>query len=211
YSNHPYDENSFATTPEDKVLVLTYKLVGSKRDAKEENGEHKALEGAQFYLLNTKQENEANPIYAKVENGKFAGWTTKSNATILESKGENGGFEIQGLDAGTYYLKEIKAPVGYNIMEGLQSVEVIANKSRVYDFGEATSPVDFNTNSNDANGVKKTSIDQSGTMSVVVENGKGFTMPSTGAFGQTLIYGVGGLLALGGLGIRMARRRHEQD
>lgn len=214
YSNHPYDENSFATTPEDKVLVLTYKLVGSKRDAKEENGEHKALEGAQFYLLNTKQENEANPIYAKVENGKFAGWTTKSNATILESKGENGGFEIQGLDAGTYYLKEIKAPVGYNIMEGLQPVEVIANKSEVYDFASSTSPIisESDTTTDSSNSpTSKISVDSEGKVEVTVFNGKGFTMPSTGAFGQTLIYGVGGLLALGGLGIRMARRRHEQD
>lgn len=168
------------------------------------------MKGAEFYLLNTDQK---NPSYAMMDatSHKFTGWTKDEKSASKLISGENGGFEIQGLDAGTYYLKEIKAPVGYNIMEGLQSVEVIANKSRVYDFGEATSPVDFNTNSNDANGVKKTSIDQSGTMSVVVENGKGFTMPSTGAFGQTLIYGVGGLLALGGLGIRMARRRHEQD
>lgn len=207
YINHPYTDSDYAVTPEDKVLVLTYKLSGTKKDASDKKT---PLKGAEFYLLNTDQK---NPSYAMMDatSHKFTGWTKDEKSASKLISGENGGFEIQGLDAGTYYLKEIKAPVGYNIMEGLQSVEVIANKSRVYDFGEATSPVDFNTNSNDANGVKKTSIDQSGTMSVVVENGKGFTMPSTGAFGQTLIYGVGGLLALGGLGIRMARRRHEQD
>lgn len=207
YTNHPYTDSDYAVTPEDKVLVLTYKLSGTKKDASDKKT---PLKGAEFYLLNTDQK---NPSYAMMDatSHKFTGWTKDEKSASKLISGENGGFEIQGLDAGTYYLKEIKAPVGYNIMEGLQSVEVIANKSRVYDFGEATSPVDFNTNSNDANGVKKTSIDQSGTMSVVVENGKGFTMPSTGAFGQTLIYGVGGLLALGGLGIRMARRRHEQD
>ncbi|WP_289182750.1 prealbumin-like fold domain-containing protein, partial [uncultured Dubosiella sp.] len=128
--------------------------------------------------------------------------------------GENGGFEIQGLDAGTYYLKEIKAPVGYNIMEGLQPVEVIANKSEVYDFASSTSPIisDSDTTTDSSNSpTSKISVDSEGKVEVTVFNGKGFTMPSTGAFGQTLIYGVGGLLALGGLGIRMARRRHEQD
>lgn len=202
YSNHPYDENSFATTPEDKVLVLTYKLVGAKKDT----ATNEPLENAEFYLLNSN--NESGEVYAKTDaGGKLISWTTKKEATVFKSTGKNGEFEIQGLDAGTYYLKEIKAPVGYNIMDNLQPVVVEANKVSEYDF--IGSPIQNDQSTNDES--SNESVNDAGVKNVTVYNGKGFTMPSTGAFGQTLIYGVGGLLALGGLGIRMARRRHEQD
>nr|WP_305154711.1 prealbumin-like fold domain-containing protein [uncultured Dubosiella sp.] len=164
------------------------------------------MENAEFYLLNSN--NESGEVYAKTDaGGKLISWTTKKEATVFKSTGKNGEFEIQGLDAGTYYLKEIKAPVGYNIMDNLQPVVVEANKVSEYDF--IGSPIQNDQSTNDES--SNDSVNDAGVKNVTVYNGKGFTMPSTGAFGQTLIYGVGGLLALGGLGIRMARRRHEQD
>nr|WP_305150997.1 prealbumin-like fold domain-containing protein [uncultured Dubosiella sp.] len=164
------------------------------------------MENAEFYLLNSN--NESGEVYAKTDaGGKLISWTTKKEATVFKSTGKNGEFEIQGLDAGTYYLKEIKAPVGYNIMDNLQPVVVEANKVSEYDF--IGSPIQNDQSTNDES--SNESVNDAGVKNVTVYNGKGFTMPSTGAFGQTLIYGVGGLLALGGLGIRMARRRHEQD
>ena len=203
YTNHPYSDSSYASTPQDKVLVLTYKLVGTKM----ETGTETTLPDAEFYLLNS--QNETGNGYAKITDGKFAGWGTIGEAGKLTSN-ENGTFEIQGLDAGTYYLKEIKAPTGYNIMEEPQEVQLIANKSETYEFGEGQSPIQFNTNDDGSNSSNK-SVDNTGTLNVTVFNGKGFTMPSTGAFGQTLIYSVGGLMALSGLGIRLARRRHEKE
>jgi len=205
YSNHPNQEESFANTPEDKVLVLTYKLVGTKK----ETGTETTLPDAEFYLMNTKT---AGASYAKVNTVThlFEGWTTNEAEAGKLTSNENGTFEIQGLDAGTYYLKEIKAPTGYNIMEEPQEVQLIANKSETYEFGEGQSPIQFNTNDDGSNSSNK-SVDNTGTLNVTVFNGKGFTMPSTGAFGQTLIYSVGGLMALSGLGIRLARRRHEKE
>lgn len=207
YSNHPNQEESFAYTPEDKVLVLTYRLVGTKK----ETGKDTKLEGAEFYLMSSTVGSDTSPIYAQMDatTHKFKGWVTKSEATKLTSNNE-GTFEIQGLDAGTYYLKEIKAHTGYNIMEEPQEVQLIADKSETYEFGEGQSPIQINTNNVGTN-PSNTSVNNEGTLNVTVYNGKGFTMPSTGAFGQTLIYSVGGLMALSGLGIRLARRRHEKE
>lgn len=143
------------------------------------------------------------------KNGKFAGWTKEeSSAGTLTSK-ENGEFEIQGLDAGTYYLKEIKSLTGYNIMEKPQQVVVSAMKAPTYD--SISIPLIETSSSNDSASEEGTvHVDQSGTANVTVYNGKGFTMPQTGAVGQSLVYGAGAVLALGGLGIRIIRHRKEE-
>ena len=47
------------------------------------------------------------------------------NGLILTSD-ENGLFNIAGLDDGTYFLREIQAPNGYNLLEGDVKVEIDA-------------------------------------------------------------------------------------
>lgn len=201
YSNHPYDDTQTGKTPEDEVVILTYKLTGTKKDAGDKSI---TLKGAQFKLLNSDQTH-----YAIIENGKFAGWTKEESSAGTLTSNENGEFEIQGLDAGTYYLKEIKAPTGYNIMEKPQQVVVSAMKAPTYD--STSTPLIETSSSNDSASEEGTvHVDQSGTANVTVYNGKGFTMPQTGAVGQSLIYGAGAVLALGGLGIRIIRHRKEE-
>lgn len=197
YSNHPYDDSQTGTTPSDEVYVYTYKIEGTKMDAEDKS----PLKGAEFVLYKEVESNKK--LYAKVDaTNKFNGWEEdESKATPLISN-ENGEFEILGLDAGTYYLKEIKAPTGYNIMDEPQRV-VVANKKNT----TTSDSNDDTTESNASNGTN--TVDGTGTMNVTVENGKGFQMPSTGAVGQTMIYGAGALLAVGGLSLRLIRRRKE--
>ena len=37
---------------------------------------------------------------------------------VILTSAENGTFKIAGLDDGTYFLREIQAPNGYNLLEG---------------------------------------------------------------------------------------------
>lgn len=207
YSNHPYDTTKTGKTPEDEVYVYTYKIAGTKVDAKDKVT---PLKGAEFVLFkNTTNENGTEvKSYAQMDGTthKLTQWVTdEENASHLVSNGE-GKFEILGLDAGTYYLKEIKAPTGYNIMDAPQ--EVVVSKEKNTTTNDSSGDGSKNTTSNDTN-VASSTVDGNGTVTTIVENGKGFEMPSTGAVGQTMIYGAGALLAIGGLSIRVIRHRKE--
>lgn len=96
YNNNPYYEGTGADgelttseTPEDKVIVYTYKLVIDKVD-----GSNEALEGAGFTLY----KKDVDGVYVKVGE-EVTGVTT---------------FEFARLDAGEYKIVETTVPDGYN-------------------------------------------------------------------------------------------------
>ena len=92
------------------------------------------------------------------------------NATLVSPAG--GHFEIQGLEAGVYYLKETEAPKGYNKIQRSIKIEILSNGTIKVD-GTAI-----------ADGIVK------------VQNNTGSILPSTGGMGTTLIYVVGSILVL---------------
>lgn len=95
---------------------------------------------------------------------------------VTDATGE---FTIQGLAEGTYYLKETKAPNGYNTLKDPITVKL----DRVAD----------------GDGASSLSIKQydKPTDRINVLNNSGTILPSTGGMGTTLIYLIGGALVLG--------------
>ena len=113
YSNKPDqsgsgDNDNTGHTPEDKVIVFTYELDTTKVDGQDNT---KKLEGAEFKLRN------AAGKWAVV-NGDFkvTGWAETQEAGSTLTSNTEGLFKVIGLDDGTYYLKETKAPAGYNLL-----------------------------------------------------------------------------------------------
>ena len=152
------------------------------------NGEKEvALKDAEFILY---RETSEGKEYAVVANGKLTGWTkNEGDATKLVTPA-NGKFSIAGLDAGTYYLKETKAPAGYNLLKDPIKVVITASIDETTHAGTAT--ITYN---------------ETYTGEVKVENNTGTELPSTGGMGTTIFYVLGGVLMAGAFVLLVVRKR----
>lgn len=177
YSNNPYGEDT-GKTPEDKVIVFTYKLVANKKD-----GSGNDLNGAGFTLY-------------KLNNGSY-------EAVGAEIVGTENNpvhrFEFNRLDAGQYKLVETTVPAGYNKAEDLIfTVEATYDdNSAVPGFGSLViKDKDGKVISDDKNKVFTVDISE-GSATTDVVNLSGTELPSTGGMGTTILYVVGAILVIG--------------
>lgn len=205
FSNNPNGVGLGRTT-EDTVIVFTYELGGTKVDG--ENNDT-TLPGAQFVLFNG-----GHTRVAAVVNGKLSGWSELpdgylaanheeipddawaevANATITSD--EDGLFSVAGLDDGTYYLREIKAPDGYNLLEDDLKIVITATTTNGQTWnGVAADALTALTISVD-DAAAENGDPNTGAVAITVENNGGSTLPETGGIGTTIFYAAGALLVL---------------
>ena len=204
FSNNPNHDGKgkHGKTPDDTVLVFTYLLDNTKTDATNNN----KLKDAQFILTN------AAGQLAKVVDGKLNSWVT-DDATTKDEDGnylaeyllvsdESGKFNVAGLDSGTYYLTETKAPSGYNKLEGPIEITI----SATLETGENTPGLSALTirvgTAAAVNGDPTT-----GTVVNVVKNNSGSVLPETGGIGTTIFYVVGSILLVGAAVLLITKKR----
>lgn len=208
YSNKPDQsgsgDNNTGKTPEDEVLVFTYELDTTKVDGS--NTETK-LQDAKFVLLNS----EGTKV-AKITSGKFDGWQdlppvgsdgkiaaeSWHTDTILTSDA-SGLFTVTGLDAGTYKLREIVAPAGYNLLKSDITVVITATIDGT--------PSTLTGLAVTADGTAGTGNVNSGIVGITIANNKGSTLPETGGIGTTIFYTVGGILVLVAVVLLVTKKR----
>ncbi len=194
FSNNPNEEQrgdkkpETGKTPDDSVIVFTYKVVANKVD--ENNG---ALTGAAFKLEKKISENEYKLVglVNATENGE--------NYTITD--GSKTTFEWKGIDDGTYRLTEIITPNGYNTIEPIEFT-VTAGHETTFDFGDRT---DVLTSLSSGN--KDTGDVTAGRLTTNVVNKKGSTLPTTGGIGTTIFYVIGSVLVLGAAVLLITKKR----
>lgn len=209
YSNNPNytgDGTDIPTgnTPTDEVLVFTYELDVTKVDGQNKD---KTLSGAEFVLLNSEKTQAA----VVDENGKFVKWAevtknddgtyTYPDGSTLKS-GEDGNFVIAGLDAGTYYLRETKAPAGYNLLKEDIKLTIAATLDTGEDAPALTALTISVNDGDEENGDL-----EAGTVKMTVENNSGSQLPETGGIGTTIFYVVGAILVLAAGVLLVTRRR----
>ena len=132
--------------------------------------------------------------FSKDDTTNVYNYDEHGDVTTTLTSDANGKIQINGLAKGTYYLKEIKAPKGYNLLKNPIKVTI-------------TPVVDTTTNKITS---EKITVEKDGktedVTEVKVENNTGSLLPSTGGAGTTLIYLIGGALVLGS-GIVLANKK----
>lgn len=143
-------------------------------------GNNEALAGAKF-ILSTDPDCEESTAIKFTRNSEDKYRYDKTGTATLESL-STGRIDIEGLKAGTYYLKETKAPDRYNLLKKIQKIEI----------GE--------------DGSIKLNGDVI-TGDVKVKNNSGIELPSTGGMGTTLIYLAGIVLVVLSGYVLISKRR----
>lgn len=204
YSNKPDqsgsgDTDNTGNTPEDKVIVFTYELDTTKVDGQDNT---KKLEGAEFKLQN------ADDKWAIVNNdNKVTDWADTEEGGSTLTSDANGLFKVIGLDDGTYYLKETKAPTGYNLLSSKITVVIKATTTNGQDWTDGVASSALTKLEVTADGTAGTGDTSSGIAGITVANNKGSTLPETGGMGTTIFYVIGAILVIGAGVVLITRKR----
>lgn len=186
YSNNPKDESSIGKTPESTpVYVYTYQLNNTKHQDTEKGP---ALEGACFRLYSDEACTDQSEVQLYQKDGFYYPIKDVLGKEAVEMKSAaNGTFNVKGLDAGTYYLKETTPPDGYSACKVIP-VTIKADHSR-----------------NDQVNLEGSNL----TNDIVNIKAGGITLPSTGGIGTTLFYVVGGGLMVAAIVLLVTKKRME--
>lgn len=177
------------TTPPSTTTTYTWDLDVLKYG---NNNKGNVLKDAQFVLLNKEKKQ-----VAIVANGKLTGWENVPAAgedgtvtwpanTVLTTNAQ-GKIKISGLDSDTYYLREIKAPAGYNTLK--EDVEVVITGATK---AEGSATLTYTT------------------VVAEINNQSGTELPSTGGMGTTVFYILGSVLVLGAAVVLVTRKRMKE-
>ena len=163
--------------------MYTYQLNNTKYHDDDTPGNE--LAGAGFKLYSDADCKNEVKLY---QDGEF--YYPIKNATGKEAvemkSAANGQFNVKGLDAGTYYLRETTTPEGYSTC--------------------TDTPIVISA-THDGNRVNLDSSKLSTT--IINKKAGGITLPSTGGIGTTIFYVVGGGLMVAAIVLLVTKKRME--
>lgn len=184
YSNNPRNSAYWGFTPESAVCVYTYQLNNTKYHDEANSGNE--LEGAGFSLYSDEACTQEVKLYK--EGAFYYPIKNATGKTAVEMKSAaDGTFNVKGLDAGTYYLKETTPPAGYSACDKTRIVI-----SATHDEHNVNLSGESNLNNK-----------------IINIKAGGITLPSTGGIGTTIFYVVGGGLMVAAIVLLVTKKRME--
>jgi LPXTG-motif cell wall-anchored protein len=175
--------------------VFTYELeIDKKLQKADNNNEYENATDANDKKATFKlyRENNGKTEYVKLDNNnRVTGWASNENEGSEIGTNSEGKVKFIGLDEGTYKIKEIQAPPGYNKMSD-QEIIIDATTVNVQTWaGNASSALTGLTPQK--NGAQFNVYEGKATMEI--QNNRGSSLPSTGGIGTTIFYVGGGTMA----------------
>lgn len=199
YSNNPNDSQgtTTGTTPNDTVIVFTYKTVINK--VTKNPNYNPDTEGSKAYIPLT---GAAFKLEKEIKGADSAEntWKLVKEFTVDEENPAST-FEFSGLDDGTYRLTETVTPAGYNSIEPIEfTVEAVHI--------DGDTPTLTTLTGNKVSGEISFTPNVSGaSLSADVVNNAGTVLPETGGIGTTIFYVLGGLLVLTAVVLLVTKKR----
>lgn len=192
YSNNPNKDadgtqsSDKGKTPEDTVIVFTYKAVVNKV-----NAEKASLAGANFALY--------KEIKGETENT----WELVSEITATDKST----FEFKGIDDGNYKLVETKTP-----SDEYKKIEDIFFTVTAEHDETADAPTLISLSGNVTTGDAQFTVDKNaGTLTTDVINKKGSTLPETGGIGTKIFTVAGGTIVVGAGVLLITKKRMKKE
>ena len=212
YDNNPNGEGT-GTTTSDVAHAFSFKVDIDKFDSADHSIK---LENVEFILyfrdtvgdvttyhyaqVITEEMVEAGEVIngkpvTAADVGVVYGFTeNRDDASVLDTDA-NGAINLKGLDAGIYYLEEIKTNDGYNLLDTPVQIEI--NPTYTVTGEECAVTVSYEVDG----------MEQGTSATVGVRNSKGSTLPSTGGIGTTMFYIFGAILVVGAGVILITKKR----
>lgn len=186
YSNNPRIDTSLDHTTTSEVCVYTYQLNNTKYH--DDDNPNNVLAGAGFRLYSDEACHDEDEIKLKMnDDGTYSRDFSTEGKGVEMISGQDGQFNVKGLDAGTYYLKETTPPAGYSACDKTRIVI-----SATHDEHNVNLSGESNLNNK-----------------IINIKAGGITLPSTGGIGTTIFYVVGGGLMVAAIVLLVTKKRME--
>lgn len=193
-NNNPYDDGSYDKKPGPETKAYTYGVIVTKvgnEDAK--------LSGAEFKLYSDADCTQeikfvgSNGVYTK------ATAEQEGSAVVALVTVADGTLKLQGLGDGTYYLKETKAPNGYNLPQNPVTTIVLTDTTGASD-GKSDGKLDVGTTATGSTMKPDSVVINGKNLSMTLINTTtDFELPVTGGMGTIMFTAVGVVLMAGGV------------
>ena len=235
YSNHPYEGVNGITPKDIVLTYVTgIELIKIDENGNRLTGAEFQITGDKLNKVQTMKEvfqEDPNGIFYKLKKGTYtdiapteetAGdyanteitygreikteWNISTEAvSATATVGSDGVVRFDGLSEGTYVIKEMKAPSGYNLLKEDITVKISCEEPATVLSGEEKAVWKYTLSgavSTENNEVTATS----GRVELTIENKEGATLPSTGGIGTTIFYILGAILTVGGGAILLTKK-----